>query len=188
MRNATTRLGVAQARLAATPREVRVPNMVHCRYPIQTTTWTANVTIMVKMVDAQTGELLLADRMEGRNDYSDRFVTGDPVRSVPEDPLVLPETERLLEAAVQSMAGQLERSLKTACDRHGQRFMVQMQRAETSGDTIRAADAGMKYLFTYPTGNADTGRIVRFLRTYLGEEEGLVDLQRLLQTYCRIAK
>jgi tetratricopeptide (TPR) repeat protein len=183
---AATRVGIAQGRLAATPREVLVPNMVRYVYPIQTMTWTAHVAIAVRMVDADTGELVLADQMEGEQMYSDRFVAADPVRKVPEDPLVLPETERLLEMAVGSMADKLRQSLTTACNRHGQRFFILMQRAQNAGDTMHAADAGMKYLFAYPTGGAETSRTINLLHGYLGDEDGLVDMQDLLQTRCRV--
>jgi tetratricopeptide (TPR) repeat protein len=183
---AATRVGIAQGRLAATPREVLVPNMVRYSYPIQTMTWTAHLAVMVKMVDTDTGEQIFTDRMDGESMYSDRFVAADPVRNVPEDPLVLPESERLLQGAVSSLVGKLKQSLSAACDRHGQRFVIQMQRAQDAGDVNRAADSSMKYLFTYPAGNTETGRMVGFLHTYLADEDGLVDLQRLLQTHCRV--
>jgi tetratricopeptide (TPR) repeat protein len=185
---AATRAGMAQGRLAATPHDVLVPNMVQYHFPIQTLIWTAHVTIMVRMIDAETGEMILADRIEGESAYSDRFVASDPARNVPEDPLVLPETGRLLEAAANSMAGKLKQSINTACERHGQRFVVQMQRAQNAGDTVRAADMSMKYLFTYPTGSTETSRMINFLHTYLGDEDTLVDMQRLLQTHCRVMR
>jgi tetratricopeptide (TPR) repeat protein len=183
-----TRLGIAQGRLAATPHEVLVPNMVRYQFPIQTMTWIAHVTAMVRMVDMDTGELILADQIKGESTYSDRFIAADPTRNVPDDPLVLPETERLFEGAASSMIGKLRQSIDTACERHGQRFVIQMQRAQDGGDMTRAADAGMKYLFAYPTGNAETSRMINFLHTYLGEEDTLVDMQGLLQTHCRVMK
>jgi tetratricopeptide (TPR) repeat protein len=185
---AATKVGIAQGRLAATPRDVLVPNMVHYRFPIQTMTWTAHVTIMVRMVDLDTGELILADRIDGQSAYSDRFVAADPARNVPEDPLVLPQTERLLEAAAGSITGKLRQSISAACEKHGQRFVIQMQRARDAGDTMHAADFSMKYLFAYPTGNAETSRMINFLHTYLGDEDTLVDMQNLLRTHCRVMR
>jgi tetratricopeptide (TPR) repeat protein len=185
---AATRAGMAQGRLAATPRDVLVPNMVRYHFPIQTLVWNAHVTIMVKLIDLDTGESILADRIEGAGAYSDRFVAADPARNVAEDPLVLPDTERLLQTAAVSVADKLRQSISSACDHQGRRFVIQMQRAQDAGDTTRAADMSMKYLFTYPTGSAETSRMINYLHSYLGEEDTLVDMQRVLQTHCRVMR
>ncbi len=183
---AATRTGIAQGRLAATPRDVLVPNMVKHHFPIETMAWTAHLAAQVRMIDADTGELLLADRLEGESGYSDRFVAADPRRNVPEDPLVLPDNERLFELAAGSMIAKMKQAISAACAQHGQRFIVQMQRARDAGDRQRAADASMKYLFAYPEGNAETSGMINFLHSYLADEDTLVNMQSLLQTHCRL--
>lgn len=77
-----------------------------------------------------------------------------------------------------------------------------MRRAETAGDMVRAADNCVKYLFAYPvrcdrtdgpvpsagSGQAPSGaeEMVSFLRRYLGNEDGLVDIRGLLRTHSRL--
>ncbi|TKJ32614.1 MAG: hypothetical protein CEE38_22885 [Planctomycetes bacterium B3_Pla] len=184
--NAATDLGIAQVRLVATPRDVMVPNMVTHQYPIETITKTAKVSCMLKMVDTATGEVILAERVEGRRSHSDRVVQADPGRNVPEDPLELPDGLTMLDEAANSAIDKLKRSLTMACRRHGHRFVVQMRRAETAGDTVRAADNSIKYLFAHPVRHDHTDRMVNFLRKYLGEEDGLVDIAALLRTHCNL--
>jgi len=186
--HAAATVGAARARLASIPPEVLVPNMVKHRYPVETFTWTAQVVCLVKMVDTATGEVLCAERVEGRESRSDRTVAADPAHNVPADPLVLPSESALLEAATNSALGKLRQILSQACARHGQRFLVMMQRAEAAGDPARAADYGIEYLFAYPTGNAQADAIVGILRRYLANEDGLLDARAILRTYCHVLR
>ena len=184
--NAATDVGAAELRLAATPRQVLAPNIVKHRYPIQTATWTAKVSCMLKMLDTATGELILAERLEGKYVRSDRFVSADPVRNVPEDPVELPDDTTLLGKAVDSAVERLKRSLDTACMKHGDRFVVEMRRAEAAGAAVEAVDSCVKYLFAYPTGYEHTNKMLSFLRAYLGEEDELIDIREPLRTRCQI--
>ncbi len=179
-------VGAAKVRLASIPPEVLVPNMVKHHYPIETVTWTARVVCMIKMVDTATGEVVCAERVEGQESRSDRTVAPDPVRNVPEDPLVLPSASTLLEAAANAALVKIRQTLTGACAKHGQRFLLTMQRAETSGATVRAADNGIKYLFAYPTGDTQANAIVDFLRRYLAKEDGLIDVRAILRTHCHV--
>ena len=61
---------------------------------------------MLKMLDTATGEVLLAERIEGQAEQSDRMVQADAYRNVPEDPLELPSESALLEAAANSAIAQ----------------------------------------------------------------------------------
>ena len=97
--NAASNVTTARMRLAAIPPEVLVPNMVKYQYPIQTFTKTAKVNGMIKLLDTATGELIVAERLEGRHDESDRVISGDPQRNVPEDPLALSDDATMLERA-----------------------------------------------------------------------------------------
>ncbi len=184
--NAATTAGAAEARAAMTPKQVLVPNMVTFEYPIQTATWTAKVGCMLKMLDTATGEVILAERVEGQYAQSDQFVSPDPARNVPEDPLELPDDAKLLEGAANAATGKLKKALDLACSKHGQRFALQIQRAEASGDIIGAIDNSVKYLFAYPKSSRETEKIVSVLRSYLGREDGLVDIKALLQTNCHV--
>jgi tetratricopeptide (TPR) repeat protein len=184
--NAAAKVGTAQLRVAATPREVLVPNLLTHTYPIQTVTWTAQISCMVKLLDGVTGELLLAERIEGMHAASDTFVSANPARNVQEDPLELPEDARLLEAAAKSMMGKLRQVLDTACSKHGRRFVTQVQQAKSAGDAIAAVDGCVKYLFAYPTRAAETDAMLSYLRSYLGGEDELIDLRGLLQSHCRV--
>ena len=183
---AATKLGIAEIRMAATPRNVRVPNMVKYEYPIHTITRTARVSCMLKMLDTATGELILAERIEGGHAHSDCAVAADPMRNVPEDPLELPDRMTLIEEAANVAIVKLRRSLSMASRKHGHRFVVQMQHAETAGDMVRAADNCVKYLFAYPVRYDHTEKMVSFLRKYLGPEDGLVDVSGLLRTHSRL--
>jgi tetratricopeptide (TPR) repeat protein len=179
-------VGAAKVRLASIPPEVLVPNVFKHQYPIETFTWTARVVGMIKMLDTATGEVLCAERVEGRESRSDRTVAADLSRNVPEDPLVLPSESTLLEAAANSALVKIRQALSQACTRHGQRFLLTMQRAEASGDTVRALDNGIKYLFAYPTGNTQANAIVDSLRGYLAQEDGLLDVRAILRTHCHV--
>jgi tetratricopeptide (TPR) repeat protein len=179
-------VGAAKVRLASIPPEVLVPNMVKHRYPIETVTWTAKVVCLIKMADTATGEVLCAERVDGQESRSDRTVAPDPPRNVPGDPLVLPSGSTLLEAAANSALVKIRQILSQACARHGQRFLLTMQRAEASGDTVRALDNGIKYLFAYPTGDTRANAIVDSLRRYLAKEDGLLDVRAILRTHCHV--
>ncbi len=78
------------------------------------------------------------------------------------------------------------KALDIACSKHGQRFALQIQRAEAAGDIIGAIDNSVKYLFAYPKSSRETEKIVSVLRSYLGREDGLVDIKALLQTNCHV--
>ncbi len=181
--NAAADVGTARLRLRGIPPEVLVPNMVRHQYPIETFTWTAKVVCMLKMLDTATGEVLIAERIEGQAEQSDRMVQADAYRNVPEDPLELPSESVLLEAAVNSAIARLRQALNQACAKHGERFLLKMRRAQAAGDTIQAVDNSMKYLFAYPGGHEHTNATIDFLRGYLADEDGLIDVRRLLQTH-----
>lgn len=184
--NAAEDVGVARLRVAAIPPEVLMPNMVEYRYPIETFTRRTKVTFMLKMLDAATGEVTIAERLEGQHAQSDRVISGDPQRNVPDDPLDFPADATLLEAAANTSVSKLKRVLGTACMKHGERFAAEMRRAEAAGDTTHAVDGSIKYLFAYPAGHEDTNRMLGYLRAYLADEDGLVDIRGLLQTHCHL--
>jgi len=184
--NAATRLGIAQVHLASTPRDVMVPNMVKYEYPVHTVTKTARIGCMIKMLDTATGELILAETVDGRHAHSDEVVAADPARNVPPDPLELPDDLTLVEEAAAEAIMKLKHSLSMAARKHGNRFLVQMRHAETGGDMVRAADNCVKYLFAHPVRHDQTDRMMRFLRKYLGNEDGLVDMRGLLRTHGRL--
>jgi tetratricopeptide (TPR) repeat protein len=184
--NAATTVGTAELRLAAIPPEVLVPNVVKHTFPIEEVTWTARVRCMIKMADAATAELLVAEQVEGQHAQSDRMVAGDASRNVPEDPLELPEDRVLLEHAAEALTGKLKDSLTAASQMHGRRFVTAVQRAEAAGDVVGAADAAVKYLFAYPKGGPQTNTMVNTVRQYLGAEDDLIDIRALLRTHCHV--
>jgi tetratricopeptide (TPR) repeat protein len=184
--HAAAEVGAAKMRLASIPPEVLVPNMVAHRYPIVTYTWTAKVVCLIKMLDTATGEVLIAERAEGQAEHSDRLVQADAYRNVPEDPLVLPSESTLMEGAANSAIAKLRQTLNQACAKHGQRFLVQMQRAHAAGDTALAVDSSVKYLFAYPGGDPQTNVMVECIRNYLADEDGLIDVRILLRNYCHV--
>ena len=176
----------ARARLASIPPEVLVPNMIKHQYPIQTVTKIAKVSGMIKMLDAATGELIIAESLEGQYGESDRVIAGNPHRNVPDDPLQLSDDATMLHRASEPAITRLDQVLDQACAKHGRRFAVQMQRAEAAGDMTRAVDCSVKYLFAYPTGYEQTTRMLDFVRKYLGDEAGLIDVRGLLRTHCQV--
>lgn len=186
--NAAADVGAVELQLAATPKERVVPNMVDHTYPIQQVTWTAKITCVVKMLDVATGELIVAEQVEGREARSDRMVAPDPVHNVPEDRLELPDERLLLEAAARSVTTQLKPAISAAISKHGQRFAAAMRNAEADGDMDRALDNAVMYLFAYPTGGEQTGRILDYVRRYLGPEDALLDIRGLLRTHCQVLK
>jgi hypothetical protein len=186
LENAATKLGIAQVRLAATPRDVMVPNMIEHEYPVLTITRTARIGCILKMLDTATGELILAETVDGRHAYSDEVVAADPARNVPADPIELPDDLTLIEESAAEAIVKLKHSLSIAARKHGNRFLMQMRRAETSGDMVTAADNCVKYLFAHPVRHDQTDRMMRFLRKYLGNEDGLVDVRGLLRTHGRL--
>jgi tetratricopeptide (TPR) repeat protein len=184
--NAAKNVGAARFRLANIPPEVLVPNMVKYQYPIDTFTKTAKINCMVKMLDTATGEPIMAERLEGRYAESDRVISGDPQRNVPDDPLELSDDATMLERASDPAITRLRQVLDQACVKHGQRFVVEMQRAEAAGDITRAADCSVKYLFAYPARHEQTAQMLDFVRKYLGDENTFIDLRQLLRTHCHI--
>jgi hypothetical protein len=184
--NAATDVGAAQARLAMIPPEVLVPNMVKHQYPVETFTKDARVTCMLKMLDTATGQILIAERIEGRHAQSDRVIAADPRRNVPEDPLDLPPEAAMLESATHAATTRLKQVLSLACTKHGERFAEQFRRRQAAGDAVGAVDNAVKYLFAYPTGHDQTNAMVDYLRGYLSEESQLLDIRQLLRSHCLI--
>ena len=184
--NAATDVGAAQVHLATIPPEVLVPNMLKHRYPIETFTKTAHVTCMLKMIDTATGEVMIAERIEGRHSQSDGVIASDPRRNVPEDPLDLPPEAAMLDAAANASTARLKQVLGLACTKHGERFAEMMGRAEAVGDAVGAVDNAVKYLFAYPNGHSQTNAMVDYLRRYLADEDSLIDIRQLLRMHCRV--
>jgi len=184
--NAATKVGTTEAVLAATPVEMLVPNMVVHQFPIEEVTWTARVNCMIKMLDAATGELIIAKSVEGQHSQSDRMIAADPDRNVPEDPLELPADTILFEGATKETMDKLKQPLRDACTKHGQRFATAMQRADAAGDRTQATDNAVKYLFAYPKGAEHTDTALRHIRQYLGEEDELIDIRDLLNRNCQL--
>ncbi|MHC4430774.1 MAG: CsgG/HfaB family protein [Planctomycetota bacterium] len=183
LEGAATKLGIAQVRLAATPRDVMVPNVVAYEYPIDNVTRTARIGCMIKILDTATGELILAETIDGRHAHSDDVVVPEPGRNVPADPLELPDDLTLIEEAAAEAIVKLKHALGAAARQHGDRLLVQMRHAETAGDMVRAVDNCVKYLFARPVRHDQTDRMTRLLRRYLGNEDGLVDVRGLLRTH-----
>jgi tetratricopeptide (TPR) repeat protein len=179
-------VGATKVRMASIPPEVLVPNMVQCEYPIHTVSKTARVEVMLKMLDTATGEVLAAERFEGRHDQSDRVIAGDPRRNVPNDPLELPDDATMLRAAAEAATTRLNQVLDQACALNGRRFLIQMQQAQAAGDATQAIDGCVKCLFAHPTGRDHRNEMIDLLRKYLADENDLIDIRQLLRTHCHI--
>jgi len=186
--NAATDVAAAEAYLAATPKERVVPNMVEHTYPIHKVTWTAKITCIVKILDAGTGQLVMAEQITGQHAESDRMVAADPTRNVPEDRLELPDERLLLEAATKALMTKVKPTLSTALARHGQRFAEAMRQAQAAGNTDQALDNAVKYIFAYPSGAGQTARMRDHIRQYLGDEDALLDIRGLLRTHCQVLR
>ena len=141
---------------------------------------------MLKMLDTATGELTLAETVDGRHAHSDEVVEPDPARNVPADRLELPDDLTLIEQAAAEATVKLKHALSAVAWQHGNRFLVQMRHAETAGDMVRAVDNCIKYLFARPIRHDQTDKMMRLLRKYLGNEDGLVDISGLLRTHGRL--
>jgi hypothetical protein len=160
--------------------------MVVHQFPIEKVTWTASVTCMIKMLDAATGELIIAKKVEGQHSQSDEMVAADPARNVPEDPLELPPDAVLFEGATKAVMTKLKQPLQATVTRHGQRFATAMTGAQAAGDLVESADNAVKYLFAYPKGAEHTKAALSNLRQYLGPENELIDIRELLSRHCQL--
>lgn len=184
--DAATRVHTAQIILNGIPAEVMVPNMVQYVFPIEEVTWTATVRCLVKMLDAATGEVILAQQVEAQYAKSDRMVAVDPAHNVPEDPLELPDDRVLLEGAAQAAMNKLKPALNDILSRHGVRFATAQQRAEAAGQMEEALSNAVKYLFAYPRGAEKTKAMLDYIHRYLGDESPLLDIRELLRVHGQI--
>ncbi|MCF7973952.1 MAG: hypothetical protein K9N55_09060 [Phycisphaerae bacterium] len=181
-----TNLAIASTKAAATPQEILVPNIVQYEYPIHTVEKTVRMVCLVKMTDARTQGILLADQVEAGTSQSDTVIQAVPSRNVPDDPLELPDDMTFYELAIKALEGDLGKVLHVALSKHSERFVQGFQQAQSSGDQSRAVDQGVKYLFAHPVGYEHTNAMTEYLHTYLGKEDALLDITDLLRKHCRI--
>ena len=183
---AATNLAIASTKVTATPQEVLVPNIVSYEYPIHTVDKSARLVCLVKMTDTQTGGMLLAERVEAQWSQSDTVIQGIPERNVPDDPLELEDDRTFYDQAIEAMEDRLGNILQVGLKKHSERFVKAFKDAQASGDRSLAVDQGLKYLFAHPVGHEHTHAMTEYLHTYLGQEDGLLDITSLLRKHCRI--
>lgn len=183
---AESRSRIAQNRLNMTPRQVSVPRILPHTYPIQHITKTAKVGLFIKVLDTMTGSILFSDRVVGKYEESDKYVEGDSVRNVVADPLNLPSDTAMLDKATVQLIANMNNSLELASKKHGQRFVSNMRIAEKIGDSERAVENCIRYLFAYPVGSDHTNKMTSYLESLISAEKDLIDLDRLLQKHCHV--
>ena len=184
--DAATRVHTTRIIVDGIPAELMVPNMVKHVFPIEEVTWTATVRCLVKMLDAVTGEVILAKQVDAQYAKSDRMVPVDPAHNVPEDPLELPDDRVLLEGAAQAAMDKLKPALNDILARHGLRFATALQQAEAAGQMEEALNNAIKYLFAYPRGAEKTKAMLDYVHRYLGDEDSLLDIRELLRVHGQI--
>lgn len=184
--NARNNLIAAQNRLASTPAQVMVPNILSHTYPIYHVTKTGKISCFIKMLDSMTGSIVFTDRIVGKYEESDRFVEGDGARNVTADPLDLPDDVSMADKAMERTIEKMNSSLELASKKHGNRFVDNMRKAETAEDVEKAAENCIKYLFAYPVGYDHTNKMLGYLEDVISDEKDMLVLDKLLQQHCHV--
>jgi tetratricopeptide (TPR) repeat protein len=186
VRHARDDLRHAEFVLSTTPTHVARPRIVTYRYPIYDVELEAEVSASVQMIDAATGEVLLAETIRGHARASDRYVEGEPERNVPGDPLDLPDPHRLRDRAADEAVHEMEGALEDAVDEHGRRFAILARRALDAGRDAEAAEHAVGYLFAYPHGAGASWEMLRVASGLFANEADLVPLANLLRAHCNV--
>ncbi|MBW8017507.1 MAG: hypothetical protein FVQ82_15110 [Planctomycetes bacterium] len=183
---AESKAHIAQNRLNMTPQQISVPRILPHTYPVQYITMTSKISLSIKVLDTMTGSIIFTDRIVGKYAESDNFVKGDSVRNVVADPLDLPDDAAMADKAMEKVIVKMNSSLELASKKHGQRFVANMRQAEKIGDSERAVENCIRYLFAYPVGSDHTNKMISYLESLISAEKDLVDLNKLLQRHCHV--
>lgn len=184
--NARNILSAAQNRLASTPTQIMIPNILSHTYSIYHVTKTGKISCFIKMLDSMTGSIVFTDRIVGKHEEFDRFVEGDSMRNVTADPLDLPDDMSMADKAMEITIEKMNSSLELASKKHGHRFVANMRKAEAAEDIEKAVENCIKYLFSYPVGYDHTNKMLRYLEGIISDEKDMLVLDKLLQQHCHV--
>ncbi len=175
----------ARAHLANTPPHLAIPIISEYEYPIVRVSRTARVGVLLKMIDARTGAVLVAEKVEGSHTAEDIYIAPDPARNVPGDALELPADDYLMGKATEQVMGKLAGLCNSYFANHPRRFAAMMNQARSDGDEEGAVEYGMRYLITPGNGGGDRSNTIGYLRAVVaGRNEGNgPDLNGLLARY-----
>lgn len=183
---ARSTLRSARITLRTTPTHITRPRIVTHSYPVFDITVTAEVEVSVRMLDAATGRVLLAETAGGKARESDRYIEADPYRNVPSDPLSLPDDQTLINRAAYHAMNDLQRSVTRAMKLHGERFAILAREAQSAGDHAGAVEHAVSYLFAYDNAASDSREMLRIASDELAGEADLIPLSELLQAHCGV--
>ncbi|MBE0536231.1 MAG: hypothetical protein IH624_11235 [Phycisphaerae bacterium] len=163
----------ARGILAHTPPHLAIPIISEYEYPIVRVTRTARIGVFLKMVDARTGAVLVAEKLEGAYAAADSYIVPDPARNVPGDALELPADDFIMKKATEQIMGKLFGLCDSYLANHSKRFVAMMNQARSDGDEEAAVEYGMRYLITPGNGGADRNNTIAYVRgVAAGRNEG----------------
>jgi hypothetical protein len=171
--------------LALVPPHIATPIISTYEYPVVTMTRTGKVSVLLKVIDAQTGAVLLAQTAEGTFSASDRYINNDPAHNVPADPLQIPDDNIILQNAAQQTIGKLYEICNSWLNAHPRRFVVMMKQAASDNREEAAVEYAMQYLIAPPGTGPDKNAVMTYLRTIVAKrnESTAPDLTRPFAKY-----
>lgn len=178
-------LAKARQHLAQTPPHLAIPIISEHEYPIRHITQRARVVAFLKLVDAKTGAVLVAEKIEGVHAAEDSYVMPDLAHNVPGDPLELPDENFLVKKATEQIMGKLFGLCYSYLQNHSKRFVAMMNQANSDGNPETAVEYAMRYLISPSNGGQDRNQAIAFLRAIIAQrnENSTPDLNGLFARY-----
>ncbi len=140
-----------QREFAREPQQIEEPVMDNWRYEIYDLSLQGEAVLSFKTVNFTTSEIGESSTVRAADSVSDTWVQGDPSKGVYDDPNTLPDVDvfqsQLLDQATVKLVAALEKQLGSGAIRH---FETAQEAAER-GETQRAIEHYMRYLYSAPS-------------------------------------
>ena len=168
---AERRLSSARSRLTREPPQIEEPVYAEARYPIYNLRLDGEVKLSFRLFDTSTSAVGQTHSINVKDSVEDRYVPGDPVKGIDDDPKELPPEnlfrQQLLDKAVTEAIARLNAEFS----QYAQEYLQRALTAKQHGVIEEAAEFYMRYL-TAKDHETDTGveEARQFFVNYYGAE------------------
>ena len=168
---AERRLSSARSRLTREPPQIEEPVYAEARYPIYNLRLDGEVKLSFRLFDTSTSAVGQTHSINVKDSIEDRYVPGDPVKGIDDDPKELPPEnlfrQQLLDKAVTEAIARLNAEFS----QYAQEYLQRALTAKQHGVIEEAAEFYMRYL-TAKDHETDTGveEARQFFVNYYGAE------------------
>lgn len=166
---ARSRLDIAKRNLVTDEAKVEEPLYIEALYPVYDLSLIGDVKLDFRLIDLMTSEIGREHQVHVTEKISDRYIPGDKIKGIVEDPDALPPVNVLKERLLDRAADESAHRLRIEFAAYTRQYLLRARRMHKEGHDTKAVEQYVRFLASsIAQDDSDIVEAKAFLNTYYG--------------------